>query len=107
MTTHVVMFKPRHDLSEPERRELVDAFRKAVGEIPSVRGVRIGRRLQHGTDYERRMPDSADYFVAIDFDDAGGLRAYLEHPSHVELGARFNAAIATALIYDFDSMSLE
>jgi hypothetical protein len=48
------------------------------------------------------MPDTADYLVVIDFDDLAGLQAYLRHPAHEELGARFNQSLSSALIYDFE-----
>lgn len=107
MTTHVVMFKPKHDLSETDRRGLIDAFRRAIRDIPAVRAVRVGRRLRHGVGYEDAMPDAADYLVTIEFDDVAALQTYLAHPSHADLGTRFNEALSAALIYDFESMEVE
>jgi hypothetical protein len=52
------------------------------------------------------MPDTADYLVSMDFDDVAGLAAYLEHPSHEELGARFTDSLAGVLIYDFEEIGL-
>src|SRR5262245_45220018 len=100
MTSHVVLFKPRADLSAADRRALASAFEHAVREIPTVRHVRFGKRLTHGAGYEAGAPDSADYFVMIDFDDLAGLQAYLRHPAHEELGARFGESIASGLVYD-------
>jgi len=102
MTTHLVLFKPRPDLAEADRRRLLDAFERAVRDIPLVRQVRVGRRVIHGAGYEAGMPDAADYLVEMDFDDVDALRRYLEHPSHGELGTRFNDMLSAALIYDFD-----
>jgi hypothetical protein len=46
---------------------------------------------------------SVDYqFAAVlEFDDEAGLKAYLEHPAHQRLGARFFEAVEQALMYDF------
>jgi hypothetical protein len=107
VTTHLVLFRPRPDLTAPERNALVGAFSQAVHTIPSVRGVRVGRRVAHDAGYQQGMPDAADYLVALDFDDEAGLAAYLAHPAHTDLGSRFNAAVAAALIYDFASMPLD
>ncbi len=107
MISHVVLMKPRADLSPADRLALVKAFEKALREIPFVRGVRIGRRVTHGAGYESRVPDSADYLVVLDFDDITALRAYLGHPVHEELGALFNQSLSKGLIYDFEMGGVE
>jgi Stress responsive A/B Barrel Domain len=107
MVTHLVLLKPRPDLSSDGREHLVAAFERAIREVPTVRGVRVGRRIVFGASYEARMPDAADYVVLIEFDDVDGLEAYLHHPSHAELGARFSDSLAAALVFDFESVGLE
>ena len=107
MVAHIVLLKPRPDLSDVKRERLVAAFEHAVREIPTVRQVRVGRRVIHGAGYEAGMPDTADYLVAIDFDDVGGLATYLGHPAHDELGARFGDSLAGALVYDFEDVGLD
>ena len=107
MIAHVVLFRPKPELSSDERRSLVDAFKRAVRDIPGVRAVRAGRRLTHGAGYEQNMPDTGEYLIVIDFDDVDGLQTYLRHPAHEELGARFNQSLSSALIYDFEVGSVE
>lgn len=107
MTSHVVLMKPRPDLSPADRLALVEAFEQAIREVPTVRGVRIGLRTRHGAGYEQFAPDSADYLIAIDFDDLAGLQAYLRHPAHETLGTRFNQSISSALVYDFEVGGVE
>jgi hypothetical protein len=100
--SHVVLMTPRADLSLAERRALVDAFERAVREIPTVRAVRVGRRVTHGAGYEEAMPATADYYIVIDFDDVAGLQTYLGHPAHQALGVRFNQSLSSALVYDYE-----
>ncbi len=107
MISHVVLMKPRPDLSAADRRGLVAAFERAVRDIPVVRDVRIGRRVTCGAGYEATMPDTADYLVVIEFEDLEGLRAYLEHPAHEELAERFGRSLSSACVYDFDAGGLE
>lgn len=102
MVWHLVLMKPKADLSPGDRQSLVDAFNHAVREIPTVRDVQIGRRLIHGAAYEMAAPDSADYVASIAFDDLAGLQTYLGHPAHEELAARFYQSLRSALIYDFE-----
>ena len=96
------MFRPRPGLSEADRRGLADAFRDALREIPSIRRVRIGRRVTHGRPYESLMRVDYQYAAILEFDDVAGLKAYLEHPVHDALGARFFATFEEALMYDFE-----
>ena len=107
MVTHLVLMKPRPDLSAAEREQLIAAFERALTEIPTVRHVQVARRITHGAGYEARMPDTADYLVAIEFEDIEGLAAYLRHPAHEELGIRFTESLAGALVYDFERIGLE
>ena len=105
MVSHVVLFKLRGDLVAADRKALAAAFERAIREIPTVRHVRFGRRLMHGAGYEENPAYSADYLVIVDFDDLAGLQAYLRHPAHAELGARFGQSIGSALVYDFEVAS--
>ena len=106
MVTHLVLMKPRPDLTAADRHAFVDAFDRALREITTVRGVRIGKRIVHGAGYEPTAPDM-EYVASIDFDDLAGLQTYLRHPAHVELGARFGQSLSGALVYDFEVGGVE
>ena len=105
MVWHVVLLKPRADLRVDERRQFVDVFRRAVTSIPSVRGVRFGRRVTHGAGYERNAPDAGAFLAIVEFDDRAGLEAYLAHPAHQELGVAFGESLSAALVYDFEMLA--
>jgi stress responsive alpha/beta barrel protein len=107
MIAHLVLFRPKPDLSKEDRRALVNAFERAVRDIPSVRAVRVGRRVIHGAGYEQSMPDTGEYLIVIDFDDVEGLQTYLRHPVHEELGVRFYQSLSSTLIYDFEAGGVE
>jgi hypothetical protein len=106
MVIHLVLMKPRPDLSAAEREAFVAAFERALREIPSIRGVRVGRRVAHGAGYEASAPN-AEYVAVIDFDDLAALQAYLRHPAHEELGARFGTSLSWALVADFEVGGIE
>ena len=101
MIAHVVLMKPRADLPEADRTSFLAAFERATREIPTVRAVRVGRRVRFGAGYEQTSPD-IDYVATIDFDDLQGLQTYLRHPAHQELGARFGQVMSLAMVYDCD-----
>ena len=102
MIAHIVLFKPRGDLPAEARRQLATTFEAALNEIPSIRRARVGPRIIHGGNYEALMTVDYQYAAVLEFDDAGGLKAYLEHPAHQQLGAQFFAALEQVLVYDFD-----
>lgn len=107
MVSHVVLMTPKPDLSTDARQAFVAAFERALREIPSVRGVRIGRRVMHGANYESAAVEAGAYLAIIDFDDLDGLQAYLRHPAHADLGARFYQTLSAAMVYDYEVGGIE
>jgi hypothetical protein len=102
MLLHVVLFRPRPDLSPAVRQRLAETLSTAIQTIPSVRGARVGRRVTHGRPYEQLMRSDYTHAAFIDFDDVAGLKAYLEHPAHTQLGTLFFEAFEEALMYDYE-----
>ena len=102
MVAHVVLMAPRPDLTRVQQDEVISALERAARDIPSVRRVRVGRRIRHGQAYEELV--AVDYPIALifEFDDLEGLRAYLQHPAHEDLGARFYDSLAAALALDYE-----
>jgi hypothetical protein len=102
MIAHVVLFQPRADLSPDARAALAAAFEAALREIPSIRRARVGARVRQGHGYEALMTVDYQYAAILEFADAAGLKAYLEHPAHSVMAARFYESFEHALMYDFD-----
>ncbi len=102
MIAHVVLFKPKHDLTSDQRQGVIDALKAAASGIPTVRGVRVGKRIRHGRPgYELLMREDFEYVVIVEFDDIEGLTAYLAHPQHAAIGSHFVQSSAAALAYDY------
>lgn len=107
MIAHVVLLKPRPDLSDAERRAVLDAFAEAASRIPAVKRCRIGRRVTHGLPgYEAAMHGGFEYSAIVEFDDLGGLKAYLADPAHAAIGRYFRTAAADALAYDYEMVDV-
>ncbi len=103
MIVHLVLFQPRENLPEETSARLLDDMREAARTIPSIRRFRIGRRVKHGLPgYETSMRDNYGFAAFIEFEDAGGLATYLQHPSHQAMGAHFTISAERALGYDFE-----
>jgi len=103
MIVHVVLFSPRPDLSDSDRTALIAALESASKHIPSIKRLRIGKRVKHSLPgYEQMMRDDYEYAVIIEFDDVEGLKAYLQHPAHAAAGHHFTASASKALAYDYE-----
>lgn len=102
MISHIVLFRPKASLSPADRHALIEALRHAVSGIPSIRRVVIGRRiLLNRLGYETQMAEHYEYSAIFDFDAVSDLRAYLDHPAHVELGRLLFTSADAVLAYDF------
>lgn len=102
MIAHLVLFRPRPDLTDSARQELAGAFTTALREIPSIRRAHIGKRIVHGRGYEASMHKDYAYSALLEFESVEHLRAYLEHPAHAQLGKHFWSALEDILVYDFE-----
>ena len=102
MIAHVVLFRPRADVSAADRRALATTFERALREIPDVRRAFVGRRVTTGATYEQRTQPDFPYAAIIEFDDRDGLGAYLQHAAHAEPAQRFFDAMETGLILDYE-----
>ena len=102
MLAHVLLFDVRETVPADERKALVDAWAKALTDIPSITRAHVGKRVLIGRDYEQMMRNDYPYAAIIEFEDEAGLRAYLDHPAHADMANRFFAVLTSALIYDFD-----
>lgn len=102
MVSHIVLFRPRADIPDADRQAFVTVLNNAKHAIPSIRRFHVGRRVTHGSDYERAMTEDFLYAAVIEFADLEGLRDYLRHPAHDELGRRLTALSEASLIYDYE-----
>jgi hypothetical protein len=102
MIAHVVLFRPAGTMTAAERDALVAAFEHAFSSIPVIQRIRVGRRRNLGRFYDTHAPVQYEFAAVLEFDSEEGLRAYLDHPAHTELGRRFFASTEAALVHDFD-----
>ncbi len=102
MIAHVILFSPKPDLAEAERRALLEALVAAAKDIPSIKRFRVGKRVKHWMPgYEQLMRDDYEFAAIVEFEDIEALKVYLAHPSHAAIGQHFMASSAKALAYDY------
>lgn len=103
MIAHVVLFEPKPGLTEADREHFLDVLRSAFSSIPSVIRSAVGERIRIGANYESMMGDMPySYYSCVEFDEVSGLRSYLDHPLHAELGRLFWQHCERTLILDVD-----
>lgn len=108
MISHVILFKPRPELSADDRQAILKAVETAAATIPTIRRIRLGARVRHGRPgYEQMMREDYEYVVIIDFDDLSDLTSYLAHPAHAAIGKHFVQSAAAALAYDYEMVDLK
>lgn len=102
MVAHVVLFRPKPDLVEDQRRTFVTALEHALSSIPLIKRARIGRRITLGRQYDEMNASIFPFVAILEFDNEAALREYLEHPAHEMLGAQFYITSEAALVFDFE-----
>jgi hypothetical protein len=103
MIVHVVLFSPKPDLSAADRAALLDAVATASKNIPSIKRLRLGRRVKHSLPgYEQMMRDDYEFALMLEFEDLAGLKSYLQHPAHAAAGHHFTASASRSLAYDYE-----
>jgi len=108
MIAHIVLFRPKPDMTAESRQMVLEGLSSAAVDIPTIRGLRVGRRVLHGRPgYEQTMREDFEYALIVEFDDVEGLTAYLAHPAHKAIGDHFTEASSAALAYDYVMIDLK
>lgn len=102
MIVHVVLFRPKTELSADERSAFVAALEHALTSIPLIQRASVGRRLRVGRQYDQQNTAEFPFVAILEFAVEADLRAYLEHPAHAMLGAQFYATSDAAMVFDFE-----
>jgi hypothetical protein len=89
---HVVLFRPRPDVTPDDRRAFVAALEDAFRNVPAIRRAVVGRALpgDNGVDFP--------YVAIIEFDDERGFQSYLAHPLHRPVARLFHHTCAATTI---------
>jgi hypothetical protein len=107
VVVHLVLFRPKPNISDADRASMFDALGAAATDIPSVRRFQIGARVTHGAAYEALMAHEFPFAAIVEFDNLAGLQAYLQHPRHDQLGRLFYQLQDAALAYDYEVGGLD
>jgi hypothetical protein len=95
---HPVIFYLKKDTPAAKREALIADCHKMLAKIPSVRGLWAGEPAAKST------PEAVKDFqvgLLVLFDNAEGLKAYLEHPDHLKFVEIYLPLIEKIQVYDF------
>ncbi len=102
---HVVVFRMKEDAPKDAVEKAIADCRELLAKVPSVRSVRAGRPAAEGTPDVPKM--QYDFALLVLFEDAAGLKAYIDHPLHVKFvqkhGPNFN--MEKLQVFDFMDQS--
>ena len=102
MIAHVVLFRPKPQLSDDERAAFVATFEHALSHIALITRARVGRRITLGRQYDQQNAESYPFAAILEFANEADLRAYLDHPAHHALGEQFYATAESAMVFDYE-----
>jgi hypothetical protein len=95
MIDHLVFFAVREDASQEDVEDLVSSIRSLGEEVPSTVDLSVGE------DFSGR---SGGYTHALfaRFEDASGLRQYMEHPAHLAVVEKLDATTTGRIVVDYE-----
>lgn len=98
---HVVVFRMKKDAPKDATSKAIADCRNLLSNIPAVRSVHAGRPAKEATPEVPKM--EYDFALIVLVDDAKGLKAYLEHPMHLEYVKRHgkNFDMEKLQVFDF------
>jgi Stress responsive A/B Barrel Domain len=87
---HIVLFKPKDDLTSAQTLLFAQQLKRTMSEVASITRAQVGKRIQSDSAETRKFGDTAyEYSAVIEFKDEPGLVQYLRDPLHRELGRLF------------------
>ncbi len=80
---------------------------RSAASRPSAAPPSASASCSTGLAMKQQMAEHFEYSAILEFDSEADLRAYLDHPAHVDLGSRLFTAAEAVLAYDFKDLPLD
>ncbi|MCL4539554.1 MAG: Dabb family protein [Bacteroidetes bacterium] len=96
MIHHIVFFKFKESVKEPDIRKLEDGLGSLPARIPEIRRYELGRDVM-------RSDRSFDFALDSSFDDLDSLRRYSGHPEHQKVLKHINEICSSIKSVDFET----
>jgi hypothetical protein len=100
---HTVIFYLKKDAPDSTIDALIADARESLSKIPTVRGLKVGRRCEQS----KGNFNDKDFQIGllVLFDNFEGLQTYIDHPNHKDFVKRMNEknVIEKVVVFDFDT----
>jgi Stress responsive A/B Barrel Domain len=96
---HAVILYMKSDAPAGEMEAAIKDAHELLSQIPSVREIRCGPRSEKDTP--RFASKDYQLGLLVLFDDADGLKTYLDHPLHAKFVERHEKNFDKVVVYDF------
>lgn len=107
MILHIVLFEPKAALQGSDMRSFAKTVADTCSSLPMIRTATVGRRADVDAGYDRSFGDNTYKYAAIlGFDRRQDLIAYLNHPSHAELGRLFWLNCERTVVSEVETVDL-
>ena len=100
---HTVVFTLKKDAPEGAADSMIHDAHDLLAKIPTVREIRCGKPAEQKAGKSGPAKPSYDVGLLVLFDDADGLKTYIDHPKHQEFVAKHlkNVEGDKLHVYDF------
>ena len=95
MVDHLVFFAIREGASQEEVEDLVSSICALRDEVPSTVDLSVGE------DFSGRS-GGYTHALFVRFEDASGLREYMEHPAHLAVVEKLDATTTGRIVADYE-----
>ena len=104
MIRHIVQFNLKQELEAADRDWLFTQI-KGLSNVPSVRGLALGKLLDPKEDwYKPRLWPEFGWALTMEFDDEAGLYAYQTDSYHVTVAQEIRKRVSVIKVSDFTSL---
>jgi hypothetical protein len=100
---HTVIFYLKKDVPESTVDTIIADARDLLVEVPTVRGLKVGRRSEKSNG--ERNDKEFQIGLLVLFDGYDGLQEYNVHPKHKEFVARHLKSFEKIAVFDFEDTS--
>lgn len=97
MIAHIVLFRPKPNLSIARQRLFAQTIRDVLSAIPTIRRANVGKIVSQSPLIGYM---TYTYAAVLEFDNASGLDQYLSDPSHEKLAQIFWESCESTVILD-------
>ena len=95
MVDHLVFFAVKDEASAEEVEDLLASIRGLRDEVPGTVDLSVGE------DFSGRAGDYTHALFAR-FEDAAGLKVYMEHPAHLAVVEKLGATTSGRIVADYE-----